>query len=59
MIAHNHPGGEAIPSAADISITRQLIRTLSKIDISLIDHIIICGSQAISMKNLGYFNILD
>ena len=59
MIAHNHPGGEAIPSAADISITRQLIRTLSKIDISLIDHIIIGGSQAISMKNLGYFNILD
>lgn len=59
ILAHNHPNGEALPSDADIKVTRQLHGILESVGIKLLDHIIVGKKNAISMKNNGYFNIFE
>lgn len=41
IIAHNHPTGSAIPSAADLNVTSRLIKAGHTIDVPLVDHIVI------------------
>jgi DNA repair protein RadC len=41
IIAHNHPSGEATPSAEDIEITKQLVQAGKILGIALLDHVII------------------
>lgn len=41
ILAHNHPSGNATPSNADLELTNLIKRTLSLVDIQLVDHIII------------------
>lgn len=41
IIAHNHPSGDATPSDADISITKNLAYVLDLVGIKLLDHIVI------------------
>lgn len=41
VIAHNHPSGEATPSAEDIEITKQLVQAGKILGIALLDHVII------------------
>lgn len=48
IVAHNHPGGEAVPSRSDLASTRALARTLSVLDIELLDHYIVAGSDIYS-----------
>ncbi len=48
VISHNHPDGNALPSAADIDMTRRLQQTLSEINVRLLDHIIIGNGDYIS-----------
>lgn len=59
ILAHNHPNGDSIPSKKDISITKQLLRTLEDIGINLLDHIIVGKPGPVSMKDAGYFSIFD
>ena len=59
IIAHNHPNGQALPSDADIKVTRQLYHTLKSVGIRLLDHIIVGPNDALSMKDTGYFNIFE
>lgn len=40
VLAHNHPGGVAMPSAEDIRLTRDFDAALSLVDIPLIEHFI-------------------
>lgn len=54
FIAHNHPIGSATPSANDYSSTDLIFRTLKTFSITLIDHIIIGKSSAVSMRELPY-----
>lgn len=54
FIAHNHPMGSATPSANDYSSTDLIFRTLKTFSITLIDHIIIGKSSAVSMRELPY-----
>ncbi|GHU54845.1 UPF0758 protein [Clostridia bacterium] len=49
-IAHNHPNGNLDPSNDDISTTRYLMSSLRPINVILLDHIIVAGCQAISMR---------
>lgn len=49
IIAHNHPDGVAVPSDEDIAVTRNIQSALSHINIRLLDHIIISGSDYVSM----------
>ena len=47
---HNHPSGDPSPSREDIATTHRLVNVGKIMDISLIDHIIIGGSNFVSMK---------
>lgn len=51
VIAHNHPGGIAIPSPADEEITKQLAIILKGISVNLVDHIIVADDDYISMAS--------
>lgn len=53
IVAHNHPSGEAEPSAADRAVTARLKQALALLDIRLLDHIIIGGRQSLSMGGKG------
>lgn len=48
IIAHNHPSGHAEPSQADIALTKRLQDALSTVDVRLLDHLVIGGTDAVS-----------
>jgi DNA repair protein RadC len=54
LIAHNHPSGSATPSEADKYLTIKLRDSAALMDIKLIDHLIIAGSNYLSMSNEGF-----
>ena len=58
VIAHNHPHGFAVPSAADIETTVQLKALLSSIGVNLVDHIIVSHDDIFSMAKNRKFNDL-
>ncbi|MCQ2455263.1 MAG: hypothetical protein MJ090_03900 [Clostridia bacterium] len=49
IIAHNHPKSFALPSKADIDATVSLRKILEQINVRLIDHIIVSGSDYVSL----------
>ncbi len=59
FLSHNHPGGQATVSAEDIASTRNLVSVLGSLNIKLIDHIVVAGKVAVSMKEMGYFSVFD
>ncbi len=53
ILSHNHPSGEAEPSQSDIRITQRLCNALELVDIRVLDHVIVGGSESISMADKG------
>jgi DNA repair protein RadC len=53
IFAHNHPSGVAQPSQADELLTRSLVEALALVEIKVLDHFIVAGSQAISFAERG------
>ena len=53
ILAHNHPGGVAEPSEHDESITTEIQKALSLVDITLQDHIILAGPEYYSFNRNG------
>lgn len=53
ICAHNHPSGVAEPSQADERITKRLKAALELVDIRLLDHIIVAGSNCTSLAARG------
>ena len=53
LLAHNHPSGNAEPSAADRAITRHLREALVLIDVRVLDHFVVTAQQAVSMATRG------
>ncbi len=51
IFIHNHPSGDPTPSEDDIKITKRLIEAGEIVGIEVLDHIVICDSEHISMKN--------
>lgn len=49
ILAHNHPGGLALPSGEDIASTKALISLLRNVGINVIDHFIICDDDYVSL----------
>ena len=45
ILVHNHPSGDSNPSEEDIEITKKLKEVGEKIDIKVLDHIIIGGED--------------
>lgn len=59
IMAHNHPGGLALPSAEDRAATLRIRAALQNLDILLIDHIIVADRDFISMADSGLFESLS
>ena len=53
ILAHTHPGGVLLPSAADVAATRRVANALHNIGITLADHIIISEEGSYSMRTAG------
>ena len=53
ILAHNHPSGDASPSATDKRITRRLALVGEAMDIAIIDHLVMAGSECRSMRQMG------
>lgn len=51
ILAHNHVSGLAIPSQEDCSTTRYLKQVLEPIGIELLDHVVFCDDDMVSMKD--------
>lgn len=58
VMSHNHPSGNAIPSADDIRLTANISDTLSSINVRLLDHIIICDNDYVSMAQSKEFDYI-
>ncbi len=57
IAVHNHPSGDPTPSAADTSITRDLVDAGKLLGMELLDHLVIgAGQRYVSMKEarLGF-----
>lgn len=53
IVGHNHPSGDASPSADDRVVTRRLASAARTVGIDLLDHVVIGGGQWVSMARLG------
>lgn len=51
IFVHNHPSGDPTPSEDDIKLTKRLVEAGEILGIEVLDHIIICDKDYISMKN--------
>ena len=53
ILAHNHPSGTTDPSAADRAVTVRLKQALALVDVRLLDHIIVTGTETVAMAARG------
>lgn len=58
VIAHNHPGGVALPSNEDVKMTEMIFNTLRTINVALLDHIIIVDDDYVSLRQSRCFNYM-
>lgn len=56
IICHNHPSGDATPSAEDINITKRLYEAGEILGIKLLDHIVAGDNSYTSLKEQGLIN---
>ena len=53
ILAHNHPSGDATPSADDCALTQRLQAAGDLLGIDVLDHVVIGDGQYISFKETG------
>jgi DNA repair protein RadC len=55
VLMHNHPSGDASPSEADITVTRQLIKAGEILKIQVTDHVVVGTGTGkyVSIRELG------
>lgn len=56
IIAHNHPSGDATPSASDIKLSTEIFEGAKHLGIILYDHIIIGNGEYFSLRSAGFIN---
>jgi DNA repair protein radc len=54
ILAHNHPGGVALPSDEDLATTRRIRDALAPMEVTLVDHIIVAGGEYVSLADSGF-----
>ena len=54
LLAHNHSGGLAVPSDADVAATLRVRQVLEAVGIVLTDHLIVSDDDYVSMADSGY-----
>ena len=55
VICHNHPSGSRRASLMDLRVTQQLLRVCRATKVILLDHLIIAGGEAISIRRDEHF----
>ncbi|MDR2268466.1 MAG: DNA repair protein RadC [Holosporaceae bacterium] len=53
IVVHNHPSGDPQPSRQDVIITKMIKDVTAKLDILLLDHLVIGKNDCCSMKEMG------
>ena len=53
IVAHNHPSGDPSPSPQDINVTKELAEAAKLLGLELLDHVVIGGEEAVSLKDRG------
>ena len=53
IVAHNHPSGDPSPSPQDVSVTKELADGAKLLGLTLLDHVVIGGDEAVSLKDRG------
>ena len=53
ILAHNHPGGVALPSPEDLDTTRRVRSVLEAMGVQLMDHIIVADGDYVSLADSG------
>lgn len=53
ILAHNHPSGDPRPSATDKRMTRRLALVGEAMDIAILDHLVLAGTECRSMRQMG------
>ncbi len=53
ILVHNHPSGRMEPSEADVSFTEKIAELAGKMEITLLDHLIITADGYFSFKEEG------
>ncbi|MCI7741482.1 MAG: DNA repair protein RadC [Clostridiales bacterium] len=57
ILAHNHPGGVALPSREDERLTIEIAAALKLVGIPLVDHIIVAGDDYVSFADSGMMGL--
>ena len=55
IVFHNHPAGTAVASEQDIALTKQLMAACNTLDIKLLDHFLLAGTQVLSFQEQGWW----
>lgn len=53
ILAHNHPSGVAEPSASDLALTLDLTDLLRRIDVRVLDHLVVGRGSEVSFAERG------
>lgn len=53
VLAHNHPSGDATPSALDCAVTRRLAAAVEALDCTVVDHLVFAGEKCTSLRRMG------
>lgn len=53
IVSHNHPSGNSEPSGADRALTQRLKEALGLVDVRVLDHVIVAGTDATSFAERG------
>jgi DNA repair protein RadC len=55
IFVHNHPSGDPEPSKEDVELTKRLVKAGEIVGIDVLDHIIICDKNYLSLKAKNLF----
>ncbi len=53
IFAHNHPSGVAEPSASDIQLTAELKALLGRLEVQVLDHVVVGRGREVSFAHRG------
>ena len=57
ILAHNHPSGVAEPSASDLALTQDLTDLLRRIDVRVLDHLVVGRGTEVSFAERGFIGL--
>jgi len=56
ILCHNHPSGNILPSSNDDTVTFRIKAALERLDLQLLDHVILADGKYYSYADEGRLN---